>query len=114
MPRDYKVYLEDIIEAIAKIERYVANLSFEDFSRKEIVIDATIRNFEIIGEAVKRIPENIKQKYPQVEWKKIAGLRDILIHEYSAIDLEILWDIIKNKLPDFKKNISKILENREK
>ena len=114
MPRDYKVYLEDIIEAIAKIERYVANLTFEEFSREEIVIDATIRNFEIIGEAVKRIPENIKQKYPEVEWKKIAGLRDILIHEYSAIDLEILWDIIKNKLPDFKKNISKILENREK
>ena len=114
MPRDYKVYLEDIIEAIAKIERYVANLTFEEFSREEIVIDATIRNFEIIGEAVKRIPENIKQKYPQVEWKKIAGLRDILIHEYSAIDLEILWDIIKNKLPDFKKNISKILENRGK
>ena len=67
MPRDYKVYLEDIIEAIAKIERYVANLTFEEFSRKEIVIDATIRNFEIIGEAVKRIPENIKQKYPKVE-----------------------------------------------
>ena len=112
MPRDYKVYLEDIIEAIAKIERYMANLSFEEFSRKEIVIDATIRNFEIIGEAVKRIPENIKQKYPEVEWKKIAGLRDILIHEYSAIDLEILWDIIKNKLPEFKKNISKILKNK--
>ena len=110
MPRDYKVYLEDIMEAIAKIERYIANLSFEEFIKKEMVIDATVRNFEVIGEAVKRIPENIKQKYPDVEWKKIAGLRDILIHEYFAIDLEILWDIIKNKLPEFKRNIFKILE----
>ena len=110
MPRDYKVYLEDIMEAIAKIERYIANLSFEEFIKKEMVIDATVRNFEVIGEAVKRIPENIKRKYPDVEWKKIAGLRDILIHEYFAIDLEILWDIIKNKLPEFKRNISKILE----
>lgn len=67
MPRDYKVYLEDIMEAIAKIERYVANLSFEEFTRNEMVLDAIIRNFEIIGEAVKRIPENIKEKYPNVE-----------------------------------------------
>ena len=75
-----------------------------------MVIDATVRNFEIIGEAVKRIPESIKKEHSDIEWKKIAGLRDILIHEYFGVDPEVVWDIIKNKLPEFKLKISKILE----
>ncbi|MEM2380709.1 MAG: HepT-like ribonuclease domain-containing protein [Candidatus Nezhaarchaeales archaeon] len=90
MPRDYKVYLEDVLEAIAKIERYVANLSFEEFTRNDMVVDATIRNFEIISEAIKRIPEEVRKKYLDIEGKKIAGLRDVLIHEYFRVNLEIV------------------------
>ena len=77
-----------------------------------MAIDATVRNLEVIGEAVKRIPEHVKNKHPDVEWKKIAGLRDILIHEYFGVDLEVVWDIIRNKLPEFKKEIS-ILETQD-
>ncbi|MDQ7032491.1 MAG: DUF86 domain-containing protein, partial [Desulfonauticus sp.] len=95
MQRHPKVYLKDILKAIKKIENYVENLDFKKFSANELVQDATVRNLEIIGEAVKKIPIEIKSKYPKIEWKKIAGLRDILIHEYFGVDLEILWDIIK-------------------
>jgi len=109
MQRDPKVYLKDVLKAIEKIERYTENLSFNDFSKNDIVQDAVVRNLEIIGEAVKKIPEEIRNKHPQIEWKKIAGLRDILIHEYFGVDFEIVWDIIKNKLPELKKQVSEIL-----
>jgi uncharacterized protein with HEPN domain len=91
MQRHPKVYLKDILKAIKKIENYVENLNFRKFSTNELVQDATVRNLEIIGEAVKKIPKEIKNKYPEIAWKKIAGLRDILIHEYFGVDLDILW-----------------------
>jgi len=113
MYRDYKVYLNDILEAIRKIQNYTKNMSFSEFKRNELVQDAVIRNLEIIGEAVKRIPDDIKRRHPHIEWRKIAGLRDILIHAYFGIDLEIIWDIIKNKIPDLKEKISRILEEKD-
>jgi len=90
MPRDYKIYLKDILQAIKRIEEYTKALSFEDFCKKQLVQDAVVRNLEIIGEAVKHIPEDVQKKYPVVGWKKIAGLRDILIHAYFGVDRDCL------------------------
>lgn len=71
-----------------------------------------MRNLEIIGEAAKNIPNHIREKYPEIEWKKIAGLRDVLAHEYFGIDLEVVWDIVKSKLPVFKNQVNRILNKK--
>ena len=110
MLRDYKVYLNDILTSISKIERYMDNLSFQEFTQDGMRVDAVVRNLEVIGEAAKHVPKEIRRKYPLVEWRKVSGLRDILIHEYFGVDLDILWDIAKNKLPTLKKGMERILE----
>jgi uncharacterized protein with HEPN domain len=92
--RNYIVYLKDILVSSEKIIRFVNDKSYEEFVSDEMLIDATVRNLEIIGEAVKHIPSNVRRKYRDVKWKKIAGPRDILIHEYFRIGCEVLWDIV--------------------
>jgi uncharacterized protein with HEPN domain len=104
----YELYLDDIRECIRKIESFSDGLNFSRFSKDEKTVDAVIRNLEIIGEAVKKIPIDIKKKNPDVEWKKIAGLRDILIHEYAGINMKIIWDVVRNKVPELKKSIQNI------
>jgi uncharacterized protein with HEPN domain len=107
MPRDFEIYLEDILQAIAKTRKYVAGVMRESLAQDSMRIDAVIRNLEIIGEAAKMIPESIRIEYPNVEWKKIAGLRDILAHHYFEVDLDIVWDIVQNKLPELERDLNK-------
>ena len=111
MPKDYKVYIDDIIEAIEKIQRYVLSKSFQQFSSDSLLVDGVIRNLAIIGEAVKNIPAEIRRKYPDIEWKKIAGLRDLLVHQYSGINDAIIWDIVSNKLPELKSFVIKLIDD---
>ena len=109
MPRDSRVYLEDILEATRKITSYTANLSQAAFVEDEKTFDAVVRNLEVIGEAVKKLPEDLRAQHPSLEWKKMAGLRDILIHEYFGLDSEIVWDIVKNKVPTLNQAVRAML-----
>jgi len=114
MKRDIRLFIEDILESIRLIKKYRGNLSKENLDNNQELKDSIVRRLEIIGEAVKNIPDDFKDKYPEVPWKKIAGLRDIIIHAYFNIDLDIMWDIIKEDLPDLKNKIKNILEKLEK
>ncbi|PIP48888.1 MAG: DUF86 domain-containing protein [Chloroflexi bacterium CG07_land_8_20_14_0_80_45_17] len=111
--RDYMLFIEDIVTCIEKIERYTGNVSFEEFGRNDMAVDAVIRNLEIIGEAIKKIPEEIKKKHANVEWKEAAGFRNVLIHDYFGIDVEAVWDTIRNNIPSFKRQIVKVLESEK-
>ena len=105
--RDYRLYLDDILSSISKINKYTKGISADKFRDNSLIADAVIRNLEIIGESAKKIPDTVKTTYPNIEWKKISGMRDILIHEYFGIDYDILWDIVKKELPALKKHLKR-------
>ncbi len=108
MPRDYHLYLDDIIEAASRIREFTEGMSFEDFAGDRKTQDAVIRNLEIIGEAARAIPDDIKLQADTIEWRKITGLRNLLIHEYFGVNLSIVWDIIANKLAPLSHACSKL------
>ncbi|MCD5396334.1 MAG: DUF86 domain-containing protein [Candidatus Pacebacteria bacterium] len=108
--RDFKLYIDDILEAIRKIEKYTKGFSFEKFSENTQTIDAVIRNLEIIGEAAKNVPKIIREKYQNVPWRKMAGMRDKLIHEYFGVNKKVVWRTIQEDLPLVKAEIKKILK----
>jgi uncharacterized protein with HEPN domain len=107
--RDWKLFVEDILESIGLIEHYVNNMDLEDFNIDRKTIDAVVRNFEIIGEASKFMPEDIKKNYQNVDWKGIVGLRNRIAHEYFGISTVIIWHIIKEELPLLKSQMEQIL-----
>lgn len=109
-PRNTRVYLEDILGAITSIERYTVGLTLEQFTYDSKTQDAVVRNLEIIGEAVKRIPKKVRDAYPHVTWRPAAALRDFLIHEYPSVDAEAVWDTVRNDLPLFKKEIERVVK----
>lgn len=109
MKKDPRVYLEDILESIGKIEDYVRGLSFEQFEQDTERQDAVIRRFEIIGEAVKRLSADFKEHIPDIPWKQIAGMRDVLIHDYANVSLPRVWKTA-TELTRLKRAIQEILK----
>lgn len=95
MSRDWRLFRQDIVDACEKVQRYTRGLDFSDFVANELVFDAVLRNLEVIGEAAKKVPEDVRRRHPEVEWRSIAGLWDILTHAYFAIDNPTLWDIVR-------------------
>ena len=99
MSRELGLFVEDIVRCCNKVAEYTAGMDFVSFAADAKTFDAVARNLEIIGEAVKRLPNAFREAHPAVEWRKIAGLRDIVIHEYFGIDPAIIWDVVQNHLP---------------
>jgi uncharacterized protein with HEPN domain len=105
------LYLQHILDAINKIEEYVS-VGYETFMSTSHWQDAVIRQLEIIGEATKKLSDDLRIKHPQIPWKRVAGLRDILIHDYMGVDLSAVWEITQKNLPELKQQIQEILSDR--
>ncbi|MFU8766809.1 MAG: DUF86 domain-containing protein [Candidatus Methanoperedens sp.] len=111
MKKDSEVFIEHILESIELIENYTANKTFSDFIESVQLQDSIIRRIEIIGEAVKNLPTEVKNNYPDVPWKKIAGMRDVLIHKYFGTDLELTWEVVQKDIPYLKRENLKIKQD---
>jgi uncharacterized protein with HEPN domain/predicted nucleotidyltransferase len=110
MARDNRLFVQDILDSITKIEAYTQDLSQNDFFQNSQAQDAVVRRLEIIGEAVKNLPRDFRLKFPDVPWQKIAGMRDVLIHGYFGVDLNRVWQVIEQDLPDLKRRVSQMLD----
>lgn len=98
--RDISDYIEDIVNAIAEIGEFTSGMTFESFSADRKTVNAVIRSLEVLGEATKHIPENFRNKYPDIPWRKMAGMRDVLIHDYMGVDLRAVWKVAMERLPE--------------
>jgi uncharacterized protein with HEPN domain len=112
--RDVLLFLSDMLEAIEKIERYTAGLSFEQFERNDMILDAVVRNLEIIGEAARHIPPDLRDRYHAVDWTRVVGFRNIVIHEYFDVDVEIVWTIATQRLSELKTMLHQMLRDTDR
>jgi uncharacterized protein with HEPN domain len=100
--RGWKFRIDDILEAIWRIQEYSAGLDFSAWQQDQKTVDAVIRNFEIIGEAANHVPDEVQERFPKIPWAKMRGIRNVLIHEYFGVDIEVVWRTIQDDLPGLK------------
>ncbi len=112
MSRSWRLFLEDIIEASDRVLKYSEGKDLSTFSADEMAYDAVLRNLQIIGEAAKSIAADVRQGHPEVDWKGMAGLRDVLTHAYFGLDNETLWDVVATKVPRLRNQVRRILDGR--
>ncbi|HAO22821.1 MAG TPA: hypothetical protein DCQ37_21625 [Desulfobacteraceae bacterium] len=110
MKREYRLFLKDIAESCIFIEEFVKDMDFEQFLNDEKTLSAVIRKLEIIGEAAKNIPDSVKKKYPNIQWKQMTGMRDRLIHGYFGISIRLIWGTVRNDIPPLIKAIFQVLD----
>ena len=110
MSRDEGLYLDDVQAACERVSKFTRGMSFDDFTQDDRTYHATLRNLEIIGEAIKNISDETRINYPQVKWRKIAGFRDIVAHDYFGVSDEIVWDVIQNEIPLLTEQIKEIIK----
>ena len=110
MKRDYTLYIKDMLECIEKIEEFVGNMSYEEFVEDDKTSSAAVRKLEIMGEASKNIPRDIRREYKEIPWSDVAKMRDKIIHFYFGVDYEIVWKVIKERLPVLKQQIENLIK----
>jgi uncharacterized protein with HEPN domain len=111
--RDWRLYVEDILECIELIQKYTDNMEFLDFLRDRKTLDAVVRNFEVIGEASKYVPEEAKKQHQEIDWQGIVGLRNRIAHKYFDVSPRIIWEIVKDELPPLKEQMRQMLKAQE-
>lgn len=112
--RDVRLFILDMLEAIGKVQRYTEGITFEEFQANDMVVDAVVRNLEVIGEAARYIPEDLRNRYTGVDWRRVVGFRNIVVHEYFDVDPEIVWTIATQRLHDLKEVLEQMLADLER
>jgi uncharacterized protein with HEPN domain len=109
-PRNWRLRIEDILDSIDRIQRYALGMDFASFSSNEMVIDAVVRNFAIIGEAASHVPDEWQRRYPELPWADMRDMRNVLVHEYFGADLRTIWDTVQADLPPLIPQMKRILD----
>src|SRR5574337_112992 len=109
MSRDWTFFVEDILESASKVLSYTQGMTLEHFRNNALVVDAVVRNLEIIGEAAKHLPDEAKTAMPDVEWSKAAAFRDVIAHDYFGLNIGIVWDVVENKIPGIARSAAALL-----
>lgn len=111
--RAYSLFLHDILDAMSKIERYINKMDKDTFLQNDLVMDGVITNLNVIGEAARNIPEDVRERYPDIPWKRLIGLRNIITHVYFGIDYHIIWMIITENIPGIRPSIERAIKTQE-